>query len=57
MKVRWAAPLLAGACALLLTPSWIDLATVTDAELAGSVLENLARHAEAKVTLWSLAGG
>jgi hypothetical protein len=35
----------------------IDLATATDAEIAGSVLENLAAHAEAKVTLWSLAGG
>ncbi|MEP7122204.1 MAG: hypothetical protein ABJE95_14890 [Byssovorax sp.] len=33
----------------------IDLASVTEAELAGSVLENLALHADAKVTLWSLA--
>jgi hypothetical protein len=35
----------------------IDLATATDAELAGTVLENLALHAEAKVTLWSLTDG
>ena len=34
----------------------IDLATATAAELAGSVLENLALHAETKVTLRSLAG-
>ena len=33
----------------------IDLATATDDEVAGTVLENLATHAEAKVTLWSLA--
>lgn len=34
----------------------IDLASATDEELAGRVLENLALHAEAKVELWSLTG-
>ena len=34
----------------------IDLASATDEELAGRVLENLALHVEAKVELWSLSG-
>lgn len=33
----------------------IDLASATDEELAGRVLENLALHVEAKVELWSLS--
>ena len=33
----------------------IDLATASGDQIAGSVLENLALHAEAKVELWSLA--
>ena len=32
----------------------IDLASATDEQVAGSVLENLALHAESKVELWSL---
>ena len=35
----------------------IDLASVSDEQLAGSVLENLAAHAESRVELWSLTGG
>ena len=34
----------------------IDLASASDEQLAGSVLENLALHAESKVALWSLTG-
>jgi hypothetical protein len=33
----------------------IDLASATDEQVAGTVLENLALHAESKVSLWSLA--
>jgi hypothetical protein len=34
----------------------IDLASATDEELAGRVLENLALHVEVKAELWTLAG-
>jgi hypothetical protein len=34
----------------------IDLATASADQIAGSVLENLAQHAESRVELWSLTG-
>ena len=34
----------------------IDFATASDDQIAGSVLENLALHAESRVELWSLTG-